>query len=480
MTAHKMPWSPRYRIVGPLLLAMLAVLASSVLISVDARLAVLVLVGLAGPALLAYNWLWIPAITVLGLVALNDEGITPLKLLFFGAVFGIVAVSLYWLISQPDSSVTSLTRPLVYASFVLIALLGLSLVVALVNGTGIPAWARASTSYVLFTAAPFLGLLIWLTTNRRQLEWIFLISSWVGAASYMFFWAQARGFIVTPIPDLLFSSGGSFFALYYYALARVVLGRSGRIWILVLLLLVVGIFMTGSRTALVNILGFASIGFLGVTKGLRINVGHLGYLVSAIPLLLIGGIALAARGVIDFGSVLERYTSFGSFVSGGALDRSRIIREDLTRVAGDLIVDHPVLGTGPGFDIERYWIEAGAIPISASGVPRAPAILYDTPLVYPTLFGIVGLVALIPVALSYVTFPLRAPKLGGDAVASTAIQGWLITGLVTLPVAFTLDDKSLVFGVMFLIALALPPKGKSSGSRLIEKRERNGEISQHE
>lgn len=422
----------------------------------DDRILGIVIIAFFGLVILRWQWLWVPALTIFGLVALNATGITPLKVAFF-TLIGLISIGAFlWFARSRQSVLAAWSAPLLHSSTAFLILWALSLPISLSSGTTVSAWARDSTPYLLFALVPFLAIALRDTVPSRVLQPLFVVTAGLGALSYVTTWAENRHYIDTPLPDHLFASGGSLFALYYFAVSKVLVSRENWRWALLLAVLLMGLIFTGNRSALVHLAAFGSIPLLAVS-GTNVTLGRMaGRLVGG--LVSVGLAVLAAIWITGLNpdAILRRYGSIASLFSRDSADASLEIRTQFTRVAWRIFKERPFLGAGPGFDIQEYWIASGASEIGIDGILQIPRVIYDSPLAFPATMGTVGVVLLAFTGRAYWSFARRASRIETTRIAGYALSGWLVTMLLSLIFSAPIEDKSLAFGLFLLVGMAMP------------------------
>lgn len=412
-----------------------------------------ILAGLAAP------YLWLPGFSVLGLYALVAPGLSVSKLLFFTLVLILIGIALILRSSREQFPALLLADTLLPISLMTGLLLAVSVLVAMRNGVGISDWASSSTSYLLFAAFPPL-VIVTTVMGKSRLQKMFMISTGLGALAYILTWAENRGFLFTRVDDYLFPASASFQALYYYSISRVVFSRKNSVvWMMLTALLLAGLFLTGNRNSLVHLSAFLTVPVLAFRGNGDVPRLAMAKLISVSLALLIVGSVLVKILNVDARAIAERYASLGSLLSAGSGDESRTLREQHAMVAWNVFRDHPLIGAGPGINVQQYWSALGAVPIWFEGKLQYPDVIYDTSLAWLANFGIIGLVAVGAVGMVTLHF-MRSLELSPAAVA---LKAWLLTMAVSVIFSFPLDDRSLIFGLFPLAALAATETSENRG-----------------
>jgi hypothetical protein len=269
-------------------------------------------------------------------------------------------------------------------------------------------------------------------------------------------WAENRYFLDTQVPDYLFEAGGSFFALFYFAIAKILLGKGGLKWWSVLGLLGIGLLLTGSRSTLIHLMGFVTLPLIVQRSAGPTRTKAWGRVAAAF---VVAGIAIVGSTIalnFDLGRMLSRFSTAGALLNPNSSDLSRSIRERFTILAWDIFERWPLLGSGPGYNIQSDWESMGWPPIGL-GLRRAyPTVLYDTPLIYLATLGIVGMAAIFILGATYWSFTSRLQVSEPRNAANLALRAWLFTQFASTLFSMPLEDRSYMFGFVFLVALALP------------------------
>jgi len=316
-------------------------------------------------------------------------------------------------------------------------------------------WARSSTPYLLLALAAMVGVAARLSTTPRQLFVIFVTVSMVGAAAYVAYWSNARGILDTEVAGRLFPSGGSFFALYYYGIAHTTVQQNRRGWGLFLGIMLIGLVLTGSRSAIPHLLGLIAIPPLAR----RHQSVNLLATVARQALVLIGFLAILVTVIVtkalDVAALMYRFQLLVGMSNNGVQDVSADQRSDMNRVAWHVFLENPFLGLGPGANTSHYWTEIISAPIRIRGVLTTPEYLWDTPLGLLADFGLTGVIALSILTWAYLRFARTALHSATRRTAALALCGWMVTMLFVLPLATPFQDRSIFFGLMFLVALSI-------------------------
>jgi hypothetical protein len=376
---------------------------------------------------------------------------------------------------------------------IIAAVVGLSLPVALANGTAAGTWLRDAAPYALVAAAPWLALDLGAAVSPRVATWAIAVAGSLATASFAINWVQRRNMVDLPLDRLVlpsFTLATAFFAL---AVARSIWGGRDRFAWAAAGAVVIGLLLaTGTRTTL----ALAAIPVVLVVDALRPGGG--GRLRTALapavaPLVVVAmlvmpgmlrslsgpagvarptppataspGSSLPAGALASPGSTRDQTPEataaetpvstptpeapgrFGTIdeVATGS-DASLRLRWAQTVAAWNIFLSSPLVGRGLGVPIP--WINLDGTLVAESSA--------DTPVAVLAKFGLFGIV--IWTALTWATIStLRRLRRNGAqrSVARSALLGFA-TGLVVLaPFGAQLEDKGTGLALIMLLGLAL-------------------------
>jgi O-antigen ligase len=115
------------------------------------------------------------------------------------------------------------------------------------------------------------------------------------------------------------------------------------------------------------------------------------------------------------------------------------------RAAWQLTVSSPLVGVGPGHEIE--WVDV-------SGFPRH-AFTADTPFVLPAKFGIIGTVIVGLVVAAYGLYVADLVRRHSWTPETLALFGFAVSICLGLPLGMPLEDKAFSFALVLLLAVAI-------------------------
>ncbi len=210
--------------------------------------------------------------------------------------------------------------------------------------------------------------------------------------------------------------------------------RAGRWWpaaghLVVVLLLLVGNYLTGSRGALIAAL--VALGVWVVASGPRVRRRALQAVPVLLAVMLIPGVG---NRLLDVGSAFEEIPAY-------AKDPSLVERAAAQQIAGTMFLDRPVFGSGPSTFAHEIYEYASRSPDLLIGVTTAPHNLY---LQIAAEAGVVGLFGWLAMYLGICGLAVRSVlRLAGEretgsrgrptralaAAALAAAVGWAITSL---------------------------------------------------
>jgi hypothetical protein len=118
-------------------------------------------------------------------------------------------------------------------------------------------------------------------------------------------------------------------------------------------------------------------------------------------------------------------------------------RQAQTRVAKEIFVAHPILGSGPGTYFN--W--------TAQNRQKVLSFLIDSPMAYPAKFGAVGLVVLLFLVLEYGSFLRSAFRFDHPRPETLALGAYAVFAVLGSLLGNPLEDKGLTLGLVLLLAL---------------------------
>jgi O-antigen ligase len=393
----------------------------------------------------------------------SSPGIDAVKLGYLVAAF-IAFAAAAWSIWRSATLDLSVARTWLLMSLAFWAVLAMSFAVSRAEGTPIGDWARDAVTYALFASVPIFALDAAWSAPRRAIITLLVIVGVLGALSWATHWIQLRHIADLPLSRLLFPSPQVPVALYLFAMAAAIQkGRGGGRWAL-LAGLVLGCFLvTGTRSSLLFLAGPLAMMAVAGRERLRSSVTWLaahGSVAVAIVLAFQAALWLPSVAVPPLSTstpspvpgggttappniIGERIGTIGSLASNPLGDPSLRERIAQYQAAFDLVRRSPLVGMGPGHQIE--WTDVSNI--------RRSAFTADTPLVYLVKFGLVGLIPLGLFLWAYVDLLRRLLGGVGRTASALVLVGYGGLALIGLPLGFPMEDKGTSFALMLILAL---------------------------
>ncbi|MGZ6344115.1 MAG: O-antigen ligase family protein [Candidatus Limnocylindrales bacterium] len=372
-------------------------------------------------------------------------------------------------------------RSWLFAVGLISALILLSFFVARGQGTATIDWLRDIAAYGLFAAVPLFALDLQSSSSRQFVIALLVLAGLRGGLSWAVEGLDRRHILELPLNRLLFPSAQLPGMLYVFAMASAFTDRRRGIRWALLAGFVLGLFLlTGTRSSLLLLAG-------PLVMALVLGRPRLGSSVRALlvqaaaalaVLLVVQAVLVAPTWLASIGSggapvpgasgagpsptappdVLSgRFESVGSVVSDPASDASIKERVAQYEATWRLFTQNPLLGAGPGHAIE--WTDV-------SGIARHE-FTADTPLVYLAKFGLLGLLALVPVVWAYLRTLLAAFRWTGRSAVALALLGYGVTILVGLPLGFAIEDKGTSLALILLLALAFGDVARASAGATV-------------
>lgn len=395
----------------------------------------------------------------------SSPGIDTVKLGYLAVAF-IAFAAAAWSIWRDVTLEMSVARPWLLMSLAFWVVLALSFVVSRAEGTPPGDWARDAVTYALFASVPIFALDAGWSAPRRSVLALLVSVGVLGALSWATHWIQLRNIADLPFSRLLFPSPQVPAALYLFAMAAAIYkGRDGGRWAVLAGLVLGSFFVTGTRSSLLLLAGPLVMTVIAGRERARTSVAWLAahgsvavaivlafqaalWLPSiAVPLLpspaptaVTGGGPTAPPNIIG-----ERIGTIGSLTTNPLGDPSLRERIAQYEAAFELFLRSPVIGVGPGHQIE--WTDVSNLQRSAFTA--------DTPVVYLVKFGLVGLVPLGLLLWAYVgLLRMLLGRVGRSASALTLVAyGGL--AVIGLPLGFPIEDKGTSFALMLILALCI-------------------------
>lgn len=430
------------------------------------------------------------------LIALqSSQSLDTPKVVFFAIAVLALTGSVLRVWRSRESALVEAARPWLITSGIIAAIVGLSLPVALSNGTPVGTWVRDAASYALIVAAPWLALDLGASVSSRVAAYAMVVTGSLATASYTINWLQRRQIVDLPIDRLVLPSFALATGFFAFAVARAIWGGRDRYAWAIASAVVIGLLLaTGTRTAvalaaipIVLLVDAARIGGLvrlrtsllpAVAPLLVMAVVAMPGILSALSAppprqLVATPSAVATPGSLappasiapvspdPVGSSMTepapaatpaptptpqdggRFGTIDDVVSGS--DASLRLRWAQTVAAWEIFVSSPIVGRGLGVSIP--WINVDGTLVNY--------FLADTPVTVLAKFGLFGIVIWAAIGWATVVTLRRARRLGRPATVARAALLGLATGLILLsPFGAQLEDKGTGLALILLLGLA--------------------------
>jgi hypothetical protein len=416
------------------------------------------------------------------------------------AFFAVASLALAWSVLNAwmtrGSSLVKDARPWLITSVLIAAIVGLSLPVAIVNGTAVGIWVRDAAPYALVAAAPWLALDLGAAVSPRVATLAIAVAGSLATVSFTINWVQRRNMVDLPLDRLVLPSFALATAFFALAVARSIWGERDQFAWAAAAAVVIGLLLTtGTRTTLalaaIPVVLLADAVLIGGRGTLRNSFAPAVAPLVVVAVLVMPGMlrslsgppvgtpVATPRATTALGSSVPVGSSVGGSSDGshaqtpeptpmetpvpaptpedpgrfGTLeevvagnDVSLRLRWAQTVAAWNIFVTSPIIGRGLGVPIP--WIDANNKPVAE--------FWSDTPLSVLAKFGLFGIA--IWGALGWATIVtlrrLRHHGRPGSAIRS-ALLGFA-TGLVVLsPFGPQLEDKGTGLALVLVLGLAL-------------------------
>jgi hypothetical protein len=425
-----------------------------------------------------------------GLLALqSSDQLSPIKILYLvvASVAVVGSVASVWM-HRNDRSI-SVAFPWILMSIILLALVAVSLPVAIAHGTPLSSWVRDASAYGLIAASPWLALDLGRTTGRQSILVVLLVAGGLGVAAFVVDWVRRRGLGDLPIDRLALSSFALAAATYCVACGLSVARPRRWPWIVLATLILVALLLTGTRSSVV-LLGapvalllaairsdrahVASIGVTTVVQvvavaavlvmSLRQNLvpGPIAATPSSSPGILSSAPPTSASFAASTASptlavlptaspagaspepdiLAKRFGTVADLLSGR--DASFRERIEQTLIAWDAFASSPIVGVGLGYDFARP---------NTDGEPQHQFTL-DTPILALAKFGILALLLLVTVAAAFwatIRYFVRKERWSW---ITQSIIAYAVLLVVMLPLGWPPEDKGMGLALILLLGAA--------------------------
>ena len=395
-----------------------------------------------------------------GLMVLQSSQGLELPKLAYLAMAGIAFVfSCREILDLRGTAMFAAARSWLVVSLMLLALIAVSLPVAIASGTSLSSWLRDAATYGLFAAAPVFALDAAASMRRGQLLGLTIAIGALGALSFAINWITLRNLADLPFDKFVLPTGSLPGALFLVSLGAAIVDHPHRLAWIVLGGGALGSFIVGgSRSSLVILVAlplvvlYAGRPFVARSIAASVGIGIVAFaLVVAIQAGFVGASQEIARP--DGSSQTLRpapnpdvtvISRTLDFVAAPGRDGSLQERLAQYRVAWDLFASSPLLGVGIGHPFVWTRLD-GSVKNDFTA---------DTPLVLPAKLGIAGVAWVIVLGLVWLQFVQRLRRTAGVTIPGLAMAGWAGIIVAGAWAAFAIEDKGFSFAIMLVLALA--------------------------
>lgn len=335
-------------------------------------------------------------------------------------------------------------QPLVLASAAAIGALALSLVVAQLRSTSMIDWIRDAAPYGLLAVSPFLA---WDGARSRlgsHMEVMAAASGLIASVAFAVEWLGRRG-----LADLPFATLGSASmmlpALAFTVATAAILSRRPRryLWVLIAAAVLALLLVTGTRSALVLLVGPMAMLFAHGQRLTRVvRLAGSGLVIGMVVVALAS--LVTQSSFINLAQLTDRLGSILSLGTNLTTDQSYVERATQVGLAFSTLTGSPLVGVGLGYKFE-WTNQFGQFNSTYS---------LDTGLAIAAKFGVSG-VALLAIGLGFAVGFYR--RLGHRLTEGARLS---FVGLAAIVIAFLpfgnpFEDKGLPLAAAMLIAWAL-------------------------
>lgn len=405
--------------------------------------------GLAGWG----GFIRLAAITVGGILVLQStDSLDAPKTIYLVVAGSAILIALFRLPSTAGTRAFSAMRPLLLAMVALLAVIAVSLFVALSHEVNATAWLRDASAYALFAVVALVALDAHRASHRALLLLALAVSG-LSMASYIVAWLDIRSIAEAPIERLVLPSGAlaSMFFLvtsaYSYRSSRRHLVWAAAAGVTLGLFLIIGTRGRIPFAVLPVVLAAVS------SRGVRANFPS-----WAIQYVVAAAVVVAVPVIQELTTPPEtppeqrptevigrRVDSMDDLVVNPLGDASMRERVSQTVGAWDVFAANPVVGAGPGLAIEwRDW----------EGKPRAGWDL-DSPVLLIAKFGVVGALAAAGWVVGFGRLSAAVFPRIRESPEFVVLVGQIVVFLYASLFSPPMQDKGMSFALMFVLALVL-------------------------
>jgi hypothetical protein len=372
----------------------------------------------------------------------SSDSLGTVKLLYLLGVIAAGGGALFRYGQARDWVNRGLAWPLIRLFIVLFALLTVSLFVAHGHDVRRTDWLRDVAPYILFAFVPLFALDAQAAFSRKGLIRILVIAGSVATVSFATYWLEHRHIATLPFSRFGLSSFFLPSSLFAYSIAAALHQQRKRLrW----LALAAGAFslliITGTRSTLLLLLVPLMI-VLGARRNLSSRFVKV-LVVTPVALVLISaGTYTVMSATHASASILSKRIAILKH-TGTSSDASYIDRQAQAHVAARVFSSNLVFGAGPGTNFD--W--------TVRGVGKRSGFILDSPLDFPAKFGLVGLLALATILLSYGSFVKSAVRINHPRTETLALTGYAALAFANSFLTNILEDKGFSLGLLLLLAL---------------------------
>lgn len=391
-------------------------------------------------------------VIVAGAMVAFQSDFTTLKIGYLGLALICFALSVPSVLT-PEHRIRPEFRMLLVAAVPLACYLAFTVLVSRSNGTSVTTWFRDVLPYVLLVLLPFVGIAAGPTISPRWNQWWFIVIGVVSSIGWGADWLNRRGVSALPVGRVVLSSTVVVALCFCYAITRA--GTPGaalrRVWGGIALLMLVAMLLTGSRTNLVLLAGFA--GVIGTARNSRVPPKNALGVLGGLVLALVVATPVAAGFLVSDPEFLSTRIADAATVLGGDAqsDASYAERKAAYDLTGEALSSHELLGTGPGH-------------IYPSGAE--PSFNLDAPGIVPAKLGLVGTVLIVAFLAAVASTVRRIRRVHGPSPGYTAACGWAVVLILLIPFGPWLEDKGFALAIaMMLASVIADARGPDAAAR---------------
>lgn len=393
------------------------------------------------------------AVTVGGILVLQStESLDAPKMAYLLVAIAAIAIALFRLPSVRHTPAFGAMLPLLIAMTVLLAVIGVSLPVALTHGTTAMDWLRDAAAYALFAVVALVALDAH-RAHHRALLGLALVVSGLSMASYILAWLDIRSIAQAPLERLVLPSGA--LASLFFLVTSAYSFRPSRRQILWAAAAgaTLGLFLIIGTRARIPFVVLPLVLAAVSSRGVRATFPS-----WAVQYVVAAAVVVAVPVVQELTTPVEtppeqrptevigrRVDSIDDLVVNPGGDPSMRERVSQTVGAWNVFAANPVMGAGPGLSIE--WTDW-------EGKPQAGWDL-DSPVLILAKFGFFGALA----ALAWLAAFGRVTATVFGRIRGTPefvlLTGQIVVFLYASIFSPPMQDKGMSFALMFVLALVL-------------------------